>query len=183
MAVRVDIVAASLFLFALPANALTVTTVSCTAALGRPSLLRAMPVRACQPAEPVDKQLSDPKLITYDDVGTDFRPLINVALARLDKFRSLSGKPKYETIDGMIDAYVQESADAGLNWTRAEAESEVLRYLQRQALADEGGIDDDGQDKAAFALLAGLIGLVSASLAQNAGLIEAPQQSFQLPPM
>ena len=134
------------------------------------------------PSAPIDKQLSDPNLITFSSISDEFKPLCRVALQRLDKFRALSGKPKYETIDGMIDAYVQEAADAGLNWTREEAESEVVRYLQRQALADEGGIDGDGQDKAAFALLAGLIGLLSALFAQNTGLIDTPQ-SFQLPPM
>ena len=81
----------------------------------------------------------------------------------------------------MIDAYVEEAAAAGLGWTRAEAESEVVRYLQRRALADEGGIDGDGQDKAAFALLALLIGLLSALFAQNTGMIEAPAK-FELPP-
>lgn len=131
----------------------------------------------------VDKQLTSEKLITYAETSPEFKPLLSVALGKLDKFRAISGKPKYETIDGMIDAYVQEAADAGLGWTREEAESEVVRYLKRRALADEGGIDGDGQDKAAFALLALLIGLVSALLAQNAGIIEAPNTTFQLPPM
>jgi len=128
-----------------------------------------------------DKQLSNPNIISYAEISDEFKPLVNVALSKLDTYRALSGKPKYETVDGMIDSYVQEASAAGLGWTREEAESEVVRYLQRRALADEGGIDGDGQDKAAFALLALLIGLVSSLLAQKAGLIEAPP--FQLPPM
>ena len=96
----------------------------------------------------IDKQLSDPKLITYASISDEFKPLVLVALTKLDKFRALSGKPKYETIEGMVDAYVQEAADAGLGWTRKEAESEVVRYLQRRALADEGGLDGDGQVRA-----------------------------------
>ena len=49
-----------------------------------------------------------------------------VALQKLDKGRVLAGKPKYETLEGMIDAYVEASAEAGLNWTREEAESHFL---------------------------------------------------------
>lgn len=93
-------------------------------------------------------------------------------MLRLDRNRVLNGKPKYETIEGMIDSYVVEAGNAGLGWTRDEAESEVTRYLMRQALADEGGIGGedgkgDGQDKVAFALLGLLIGLVSYGGVQN----------------
>ena len=113
---------------------------------------------------PADKQLSNEKLIRFSSISDEFIPLVNTALARLDRNRVLQGKPKYETIVGMIDAYVEESAKAGLNWTREEAESEVTRYMMRQALADEGGIGNkgkgDGQDRAAFALLALLIASV-----------------------
>ena len=132
-------------------------------------------------AAPVDKQLSSDKLLKYSELSPEFKPLVNVALARLDKSRVLAGKSKYETVDGMIDAYVEEAAKAGLGWTREESESEVVRYLRKQALADEGGLDGDGQDKAAFALLAVLAGLVSTLIAQKLGLIEA--QPFVLPPM
>ena len=61
----------------------------------------------------------------------------------------------------------------------ATGEGEVVRYLQRQALADEGGIDGDGQDKAAFALLALLIGL-PAIAHQPAGIFAywVPAASF-----
>ena len=96
------------------------------------------------------KQMTSDKLITFVELG-EMGPLCQVALTRLDKNRVLQGKPKYETIDGMIDAYVEEADKAGLGWTRADAESEVCRYLRKQALADEGGIGGgggDGQDSA-----------------------------------
>ena len=134
-----------------------------------PILCDAAPAASDGPADKpaggaVDKQLSNEKLIRFSSISDEFIPLVNTALARLDRNRVLQGKPKYETIDGMIDAYVEESAKAGLNWTREEAESEVTRYMMRQALADEGGIGNggkgDGQDRAAFALLALLIASV-----------------------
>ena len=39
-------------------------------------------------------------------------------------------------------------------WTREDAESEVVRYLQRQALRSEGGLDGSAQELPTFALLA-----------------------------
>lgn len=56
-----------------------------------------------------------------------------------------------------MDAYEVLGAEKG--WTREEAESEVVRYLQRKSLAVEGGVGDGlgGQDYASFGLLALLI--------------------------
>ena len=125
------------------------------------------------PEEVKEKQLSSGKLTTFSAISDEFKPLVLVALERLDRNRVMQGKPKYETLDGMIDSYVEEADNAGLGWTREMAESEVVRYLQRQALADEGGIGEgggDGQDKAAFALLAMLIGLGSLQVQQWLGL-------------
>ena len=48
-----------------------------------------------------------------------------------------------------------------------------MRYLMRQALADEGGLDGDGQDKAAFALLALLLGLGTAQGLSSIGALDA----------
>jgi hypothetical protein len=45
-----------------------------------------------------------------------------------------------------------EGSKKGL--TRAEAESEVLRYLQRKSLMDEGAMEGDAQDYVTFGLLA-----------------------------
>ena len=65
---------------------------------------------------------------------------------------------------------MKATAERGMPWTREEAESEVTRYLTRQALADEGGIDGDGQDKAAFALLALALGLAGFAAASFFGI-------------
>lgn len=86
-----------------------------------------------------DKQMSSEELVTFGEATKDWKLLMETALARIDKSRVMQGKPKYMTIEGMVDAYVEESAKAGLGWSRADAESEVVRYLKRQALADEGG--------------------------------------------
>jgi hypothetical protein len=129
------------------------------------------------PEEVKAKQLSSSKLIKLSSISEEFKPLVVVALDRLDRNRVMQGKPKYETVDGMIAAYVKEADAAGLGWTQEMAESEVVRYLQRQALADEGGIGEgggDGQDKAAFALLAMLLGLGSLQLQQWLGLGAPP---------
>lgn len=116
-----------------------------------------------------DRGLRSTELIKFSSISDDYKELVKTALERLDRNRVLQGKPKYETIEGMIDSYVEASADAGYNWTREEAESEVTRYMMRQALADEGGIGNDGkgdgQDNAAFALLALLVGIVGYKLA------------------
>ena len=93
-------------------------------------------------SEAIDKQMSSDELVTWAEVNDDFKELCLVALKRLDKNRVMSGKPKYENVDGMIDAYVEEAGAAGLGWTRADAESEVVRFLKRQAMADEGGEKD-----------------------------------------
>ena len=92
---------------------------------------------------------------------------------RLDRNRVLQDKPSYKDINGMIESYVEEADKAGLGWTKQEAESEVVRYLMRQALADEGGLDGDGQDKAAFALLALLLGLGTAQGLSSIGALDA----------
>lgn len=105
-------------------------------------------------SEAIDKQMSSDELVTWAEVNDDFKELCLVALKRLDKNRVMSGKPKYENVDGMIDAYVEEAAAAGLGWTRADAESEVVRYLKRQAMSDEGGEKDvDQQWIGIFALI------------------------------
>ena len=57
----------------------------------------------------------------------------------------------------MISAYEELGKEKG--WTRADAESEVVRYLQRRAIAAEGSLDGDGQDNATFGLLAFAIAL------------------------
>ena len=126
-----------------------------------------------------DKQMSNPELIRFSSLTDEWQALSVAALKRLDRNRFMQGKPKYETIEGMTDAYVEEASNAGLGWTRDDAESEVVRYLMRQALADEGGIGEgggDGQDKAAFALLSLLLGVVaSQGLLNPQGVMRAFQ--------
>ena len=74
---------------------------------------------------PVDKQMSSDKIITFAGQPDDMKALIEAALKRLDRNRAMQGKPKHETVDAMISSYVEEAAQAGLGWTREEAESEV----------------------------------------------------------
>ena len=120
----------------------------------RPQLrVRSGLVRMCAPETPppasgaADKQMSQPdELVKLADVTPDFRILMEQALVRLDRKRRLEGKPKYEDIDGMIDAYVEEAGKAGLGWTREDAESEVVRFLKRQALNDEGSPGQNPDD-------------------------------------
>ena len=114
---------------------------ACNAAIAPTWIVRRrQPVRLCNLVmSEVDKQMSSTNLVTYDEATDDWKRLMETSIKRIDKSRVMSGKAKYETVEGMIDAYVEEAASAGLGWTRAEAESEVVRYLKRQALADEGG--------------------------------------------
>lgn len=157
----------------------------------RPSRLHPAGARAgcalCADDAPVDapvdaanpKQLSDTTLKKFSSLSEDYQNLAMVALARLDRSRILAGKPKYTDLEGMIASYMEATAARGIGWTREEAESEVTRYLARQALADEGGIDGDGQDKAAFALLAGALALAGYAVAVYFG--GGPDVEFQDP--
>ena len=129
-----------------------------------PARARLPTVRACS-SEAADRQLSSEELITFSEQSADMQDLITVALRRLDKNRLLQGKPKYESLDGMVQSYMDETSARGFAWTRAEAESEVVRYLRKQALADEGGLDGPSggiQDKATFAFLG--VTIVAAAL-------------------
>ena len=120
--------------------------------------------------------MSSDKLIRYAEQADDFKPLIIAALERLDRNRAMQGKEKYGSLEAMIDSYVEEANGAGLGWTREDAESEVIYYLRKQALADEGGIggggSGDGQDRAAFALL--LVGIVTGLASALAGNFQNP---------
>lgn len=52
----------------------------------------------------------------------------------------------------------------------AEAEDEVVRFLQRQALLDEGGLEGDPQEVVTFVLLALLVGGIGYSLVFGDGV-------------
>jgi len=100
------------------------------------------------------------EVITYEGLPGETRMMVDEALAARDRARVMEGKPKYETVERMVDEYERLATEAGKDWSRAEAESEVVRYLCRRSLAVEGGLEGDGQDKAAFALLALLLSTV-----------------------
>ena len=87
--------------------------------------------------------------------------MVEEALAVRNRGRVMEGKPKYESVERMVDEYERLATEAGKDWTRAEAESEVVRYLCRRSIAIEGGLDGDGQDTAAFALLGLLLSIVA----------------------
>ena len=73
--------------------------------------------------------------------------MVLAALEQRNKERILSGLPTYPSVEGMVESYMEfEGAAKGMSLL--EAEDEVVRYLQRRALADEGGLDGDGQVRA-----------------------------------
>ena len=120
-----------------------------------------------------DKGLTG-SIIAYDDLSEEFKELANAALKRRDRARVLEGKTKYGSVQGMVEAYTELGKEKG--WTPEEAESEVVRYLQRQALRDEGGLDGAGQELPTFVLL----GLLVVSIVY--GLLSGSGGSFELPP-
>jgi|EP00908_Phaeocystis_cordata_P002856 hypothetical protein len=79
------------------------------------------------------------------------------ALEQRNKMRILSGMPRYESVQDMVEAYMDfEGKEKGMSME--ECEDEVVRYLQRQALLDDGGFDGDPQDYITLGLLALLVG-------------------------
>lgn len=64
------------------------------------------------------------------------------ALAERNRERILEGKPKYENIQEMIDAYIEfEGPGTKENLTPQECEDATIRYLSRKALMMEGGAE------------------------------------------
>mmetsp|Transcript_32302 Transcript_32302/g.76934 ORF Transcript_32302/g.76934 Transcript_32302/m.76934 type:complete len:172 (-) Transcript_32302:114-629(-) len=124
---------------------------------------------ASAPVEGVDKELTG-SIIRLADLEPEFQDLCQAMLVRRDRARLLDGKSKYETVEGMIEAYVELGKPKG--WTREEAESEVVRYLQRQALRSEGGLDGSAQDTPTFVLLAFAIGALVYGIVSKEGPVE-----------
>ena len=89
-----------------------------------------------------DKELTG-STIKFSELSDEMGALVMTALAQRDRERLLSGQEKYETLDGMISAYEELGKEKG--WTRADAESEVVRYLQRRAIAAEGSLDGEAR--------------------------------------
>jgi hypothetical protein len=131
--------------------------------------VRSVPARSValrmQLAQPPDR--TDPEvfpkgpdgktLITLASLDDSGMAMIDMALAQRNKERILSGEPKYENVDAMIDSYVEYEGRAK-EMSRAQCEDAVLRFLQRRALLMEGGADlSDPQTVVTFALLAAIV--------------------------
>ena len=103
---------------------------------------------------------TDKVLVTIDTISDEYRTTVEAALATRNTERQLEGKPPYESLEAMVEAYQQyEGDDLGLS--REACEDEVLNYLSRKALADEGALDGSPQDYIGFGLLALLVAFVS----------------------
>mmetsp|Transcript_3715 Transcript_3715/g.12481 ORF Transcript_3715/g.12481 Transcript_3715/m.12481 type:complete len:175 (-) Transcript_3715:229-753(-) len=113
------------------------------------------------------KGLTGP-LITYSGISPEMRNLVDEAFQRRNRERLLTDKPPYASVEAMVDAYVELGSAQG--WTREDAESEVVRFLQRRALAEEGGFSGEPQDYAAQVLLALLVGSIGYSTATGGGI-------------
>lgn len=107
-------------------------------------------------------------LITYASVSAEMRNLIDEAFTQRNRERLLSDKPPYTSLEAMVDAYVEHGAKQG--WTREDAESEVVRFLQRRALSNEGGFTGSAQDYAAQAMLVLLLGSLGYQTTTGGGL-------------
>jgi len=104
-------------------------------------------------------------LITFESLDKTGREMIEMALTARNKERILSGLPKYESVDAMVEAYVEyEGRNKGMS--NAECEDAVLRFLQRQALLSEGAADfKDPQTIVTFGLLIAIVAGIVGSLA------------------
>ena len=93
-------------------------------------------------------------LITQASLDKTGKEMIEMALETRNRERILAGEPKYESVDAMIDAYVEfEGEKEGLS--RQQCEDAVLRFLQKRALMEEGAADlSDPQTIVTFGLLA-----------------------------
>lgn len=81
-------------------------------------------------------------LITFASLDETAKFSIETALADRNRERILAGQPKYESIDAMIDAYVEfEGPGTEKNLSKAQCEDAVMRFLQRKALMSEGGAE------------------------------------------
>jgi hypothetical protein len=123
----------------------------------QPSLqLRAVPaLRSAQLF--MQQELSREKvLVSLDTLSATYRDLIDTALEERNRERMLAGQPAYRDVEDMIVAYQKFEGDAK-GMSRAEAEDEVLRYLQKQATLEEGTYNGDPQEVLTFALMFALV--------------------------
>ena len=107
--------------------------------------------------ELVDREKAkDERLVLYSDLDETYKVMVAKSLDERNKERILSGLPVYEDIPAMVRAYMEyEGEKEGM--TLAEAESEVIKYLQRRALLEEGNLDGDPQTILTFVLLAAVL--------------------------
>ena len=111
-------------------------------------------------------------LVTIESLSSDYRLQMEAALEERNKERILTGQPRYEDIEDMVTKY-QEFEGEKLGMSRAEAEDavqrpylasgiwpaagsggaracllgpQVLSYLQKKALMDEGAYSGDPQE-------------------------------------
>ena len=105
-------------------------------------------------------------LITLASISGDYRRSIEGALEVRNKERLLSGLEKYDSVQAMIDAYVEfEGRDKGMSV--AACEDAVLRYLNRKAMLEEGAMEGDAQETVTFGLAALLIFGVGVGLVKS----------------
>ena len=110
--------------------------------------------------------------MTIESLSSDYRLQMEAALEERNKERILTGQPRYEDIEDMVTKY-QEFEGEKLGMSRAEAEDavqrpylasgtwpaagsggaracllgpQVLSYLQKKALMDEGAYSGDPQE-------------------------------------
>ena len=104
-------------------------------------------VRLLVPEGDNAKQMSSSELITFAGLTDEWQsPTGRCCSAPRPAPLLYKGVVVCADINGMIESYVEEADKAGLGWTKQEAEWRS-RYLMRQAPADEGGLDGDGQDE------------------------------------
>ena len=135
-----------LFAFVVPASSLQL---GCGRQMTQPAMLsRSRPsMQFASPPNRDDETLfpRDPEgniLITFASLDETAKFSIETAFADRNRERILEGQPKYESIEGMIDAYVEfEGPDTEKNLSRAQCEDAVMRFLQRKALLSEGGAE------------------------------------------
>ena len=111
-------------------------------------------------------------LVTIESLSSDYRLQMEAALEERNKERILIGQPRYEDIEDMVTKYQEFEGDK-LGMSRAEAEDavqrpylasgtwpaagsggaracllgpQVLSYLQKKALMDEGAYSGDPQE-------------------------------------
>ncbi|KAL1519963.1 hypothetical protein AB1Y20_023449 [Prymnesium parvum] len=120
--------------------------------------------RSCIPRSSGDPPLAprEEGLLSLAEISETLRETCEYALRKRNAERKLAGQPEYESLEAMVDAYM-EYEGRELGYSRAKCESEVVRFLQRRALLEEGYASwKDPQTVATFLLLAIIVvGLAS----------------------